>query len=354
MMKKSFLFALLLNLAVNLPVVCGVKAPSVKTATPKEDHIYPIAVIGAGAGGTMATKRAVLNNREVLLFSGAKKDMKRSRGNWVKKVDNVPGLESYKRTIVELRDEVLESLVKSPFKKKLFVIKESVVSIKKENNIFKLKSSSGHTFSARYVIMAMGMMDEQPKINGSIRPVLSYANHQTIAYCLLCDGHRSYKQKTVILGGSEDAAQAALLVADRYEPAAVTILTNGKKNSILQETQKLLASKKIEVIEEPIVKILGKKKGVLSGFELKSAKKVPATIGFVFMGIRPNNGLAREIGAKLDDRGLVITDEMSETSIPNLFAVGDLRSNGKKQIYTAWQHALDAVQVIDKRIRTEQ
>jgi thioredoxin reductase (NADPH) len=302
----------------------------------------------------MAAKRAVLNNREVLLFTGAKKDMKRSRGNWVKKVDNVPGLEKYKRTIVELRDDVLSDLVKGPFKHNLFVIKDSVASIKKQDKVFTLRDKTGRTYRARHVVLATGIMDEQPQIKGSIRPILSYANKQTIAYCLMCDGHRSYKKKTVVLGHSEDAAKAALLIADRYEPLKVTILTNGKKPEFSSETQSLLLSKKIDVVDEPIKKILGAKKGVLSGFELKSSKQVAASIGFVFLGIRPNNSLALELGAKCDSRGLVITDESGESSIPDLFVVGDLRANSMKQIYAAWQHAVDSMVVIDKRIRTEE
>jgi len=57
------------------------------------------------------------------------------------------------------------------------------------------------------------------------------------------------------------------------------------------------------------------------------------------------------IGAKVDEKGLVIADGNGETNIPNLFVIGDLRSNSMKQIYTAWRHAVETVQIINRRIR---
>lgn len=323
------------------------------TLSASSTKVYPIAIIGAGAGGTMAVKRAVLNNREVLLFTGHKKEMKRSRGYWVRKVENVPGLDKYTRTLVQLKKEVLEELQHGPLKRNLTVVNDSVLSITKQGALFSLVDKTGKSYLARYVIVATGMMDEQPHIQGSIRHILPYANKQTVAYCVLCDGHKSHKKDTVVIGYSEDAAKACLVLEDRYKPTKLTLLTNGKKASFSPETRGQLLAKKIQIDETPIKKILGKSKGILSGFELESSKKVQAEIGFVMLGVRPNNRLALDLGAAVDEKGLVITDVNGESTVPNLFVIGDLRSGSIKQIYTAWQHAIDALQLIDLRIRSE-
>lgn len=356
---KKLPCVLVLSLGLSLvspisPLSGGNKAKNipVTTAKPQENKVYPIAIIGAGAGGSMAVKRAVLNNREVLLFTGAKKEMKNSRGNWVRQVDNVPGLAGYDRTIVELRNETLQEIVKGPLAHNLYLIPESVKALKKEGNLFRLNDSAGNSYLAHYVILATGMMDVQPHIQGSIKPILSYANNQSVAYCLVCDGHRSYKKNSAVIGYSEDAAHSAMLLMDRYHPPSVTILANGNALQMSDATRAILKSKKIQIEEEPIKKILGNKKQ-LSGFQLESGKEVKADIGFVSLGIRPNNKLAKQLGAKLDDRGLVVADSSGESSIPNLFVVGDIRANSTKQIYTAWQHAVEAVQIIDRRIRNE-
>ncbi len=138
------------------------KVIPVTTVQAEENRIYPIAIVGAGAAGTMAAKRATLNNNQVLLFTGAKQERRRSRGNWVRKVDNIPGLEKYKRTVLELRNEALTNIVNGPMSHNLFIIEDSIITIEKEDGIFKLIDISGCIYLAKYVIMATGMMDEQP------------------------------------------------------------------------------------------------------------------------------------------------------------------------------------------------
>lgn len=330
------------------------KVIPVTTVQAEENRIYPIAIVGAGAAGTMAAKRATLNNNQVLLFTGAKQERRRSRGNWVRKVDNIPGLEKYKRTVLELRNEALTNIVNGPMNHNLFIIEDSIITIEKEDGIFKLIDISGRIYLAKYVIMATGMMDGQPHIQDSIRPILPYANGQTVAYCLLCDGHRSFQKNTVVIGYGEDAAIAASLITDRYHPLNVTILTNGNKPQFYQETFTLLKDRQISVVEEPIYEVLGNQElKQLKGFRLQSGEVINADMGFVFLGIRPNNELVLQLGANVDSRGLVVTDEKGESSIPNLFIAGDLRSNSMKQIYTAWQHAVDVTQTINRRIRSE-
>ncbi|MBS0655386.1 MAG: FAD-dependent oxidoreductase, partial [Verrucomicrobia bacterium] len=119
-------------------------------------------------------------------------------------------------------------------------------------------------------------------------------------------------------------------------------------------TQSQLQKYKIDVVSAPITQIIANAEESLAGFQLDSLQNIEADIGFVCLGIRPNNGLALALNAKVDERGLVVTDQQGESSIPNMFVIGDLRAGSMKQIYTAWQHAVDAVQVIDRRIRAEQ
>lgn len=329
------------------------KVIPVTTAQPEENKVYPCAIIGAGAAGTMAVKRAVLNNNTVLLFAGAKQERRRSRGNWVRTVDNIPGLERYERTVLQLRNEALTDLVHSPFSNNLFIIENSVMTIEREGDVFKLVDNEGKMYRARHVILATGMMDEQPHIQQSIRPILPYANRQAVAYCILCDGHRAIGKHTVVIGYSESAASGALLLAERYHPPSITLLTNGKDAEWTSTTFTKIKEKGIVMDTSPILEILEadpETKG-LKGFKLENGKEVQAEMAYVLLGIRPNNALALQLGAEVDGTGLVVADKNGESSIPNLFIAGDLRSNSVKQIYTAWQHGVDAAQEINRRLR---
>ena len=323
----------------------------VTTRQPDSQKVYPLVIVGAGAAGTMAVKRAVLNNSEVILFTGDKQDRKRSCGNWVTKVDNVPGLEKYKRPILELRNEALEGLVQGPFGSNLYIVEDSVVSIEKQEEIFKLADRSGRTYYARYIVLATGIMKEQPHIQGSIRPILPFANGPAIGYCCMCDGHRTFGKKTVVIGHTSTAANIALFLAEKYQPASMTILTNGHPNEFMPDLLKEIAEKNIPILEAPIQEILGNKElRQLNGFVLETGDAIDAEMGFVALGIRANNQLALQLGAELNTSGLVVTDSNGESSVPNLFVIGDLRANSLKQIYTAWQHAVDTIQTIDGRL----
>jgi thioredoxin reductase (NADPH) len=326
----------------------------ITTQAPQENKIYPVAIIGAGAAGTMAVKRAVLNNNEVLLFTGAKQERRRSRGNWVRKVDNIPGLARYERTILELRNEALQQLFQSPLSHNLYVIETSVTSMEKGAACFKLVDGTGRSYLAKYVVMATGIMDEQPHIQGSIDPILAYANGQTVAYCCLCDGHRSFGKKSVVIGHSESAANTALLLLDKYQLSSMAILTNGQMPEFSSALSQQLYGKNIRILSSPIREVLGnREQKQLTGFLLEDGHAVEAELGFVALGIRPNNQLALQLGAEVDASGLVVTDSHGESTVPNLFIVGDLRASSLKQIYTAWQHAVDSIQLINRRLRVE-
>lgn len=354
-MKNSFYSLLVIITLVSFTGVVQAKPDPkvipVTTQAPIERKIYPVAIIGAGAAGTMAVKRSVLNNTPTLLFAGAKKERKRSRGYWVRKVDNIPGFDKYDRTILELRNETLTELVNSSLSQNLFVVEESIYTIKKERDYFKLVDGRGHTYYASYVVLATGMMDEQPHIQGSIKPVLNYANGQTILYCSLCDGHRCANKETVVIGYSENAASVALLLKEKYPVKSLTLLTNGRHPEFGSLNSKL-AAKNIKIVTNPIQEVLGNRDlKQLSGFRTDNGKTIKADVAFISLGVRPNNELALQIGAETDEKGLVIADENGETTVTNLFVIGDLRSDSMKQIYTAWQNAVEAIQTINRRIR---
>jgi len=123
------------------------------------------------------------------------------------------------------------------------------------------------------------------------------------------------------------------------------------KNSALKER---LACYNIEVIEEPILRLLGEPKGEgLTGIEIEGGAVVECRIAFVSLGTIVHNGLAKSIGCQVDGRGYVVTNKQGETTVPGIFAGGDLRANTKKQIYTSWDVTVDAIDAIDGYVREE-
>lgn len=315
--------------------------------------VYPVCVIGGGSAGIMAVLRTVLNNDECLFFPGAAKDKKKSRALWVKKVENMPGHFQYQRGIEEPNNNTLKWIETSPYKNNLIHHKNTgVVSLKKENDLFEIIDSKNQTHYAQYVILCTGVMDVQPEIAGGIEAIFDYANAQTVNYCLLCDGHHVINKRTSIIGSSNSAAWAAIILFERYSPRDMCILTNGEKPDFQKDTQLLIDKYGIKIFEKPILKIKGREKGnILDGFEFEDGTSVETDINFVSLGMIVYNELAKQLGAELDDRGFVKADDTGLTSVANLYVAGDLKANTKKQIYTAWDNAVNAANAINMKIR---
>ncbi|MFG1500168.1 NAD(P)/FAD-dependent oxidoreductase [Halobacteriovorax sp. XZX-3] len=315
---------------------------------------FQIAVIGGGAAGMMATLRGVLNNDSVVLFPGTPKDKKRSREKWVYKVENMPGTHKYKKGIEEPNKETLEWIEQSEFKDNLTFVKGKGVTevTKLSDGSFELIDSAGEKYQAEYVVLCTGIMDVQPHFNDSIKPILPFANAQTVDYCLRCDGHHVYDKHTSIIGHTSGAAWVAVMLKERYNTPSMSILTNGETPQFDEETQKLIKAYKIEVFTEAIVDILGdRKSGIIEGYKFASGRTLESAFSFVSLGTIVYNELAKAIGAEIDGRGYVLANDKGETNIENFYVAGDLRANRKKQIYTAWDMAVDSLDDINAKIR---
>ena len=315
--------------------------------------IYDIAVVGGGSSGVMAVIRSVLNNDDCLFFHGTTTDRKRSRAFWVTAVENMPAHLNYKKGIEEPNRQSLDWLKEGAFSRKFHWQKNrGVVKIEKnDDGLFTLWNDLNEPFKARYVILCTGVMDVQPLINGSMASVFQYANIQLIDYCLRCDGHHVLHKKIAIIGHTTSAAWVGIMLYERYQCTEVTILTNGEKDEFDHESLELMKRYHFKVVTEKIEAIQGEPKNKkLEGF--KTANTIVfADYAFVALGMIIYNQLAKMLGAELDLRGFVKTDLKGKTSIEGLYVAGDLRSNTKKQIYTAWDTAVDSADEINAIIR---
>lgn len=302
----------------------------------------------------MAVLRTILNNDECLFFPGSPKDKKKSRALWVRKVENMPAHFNYRRGIEDPNAETLKWISESPFKDNLHIHKNvGVVSLRKDGDIFIITDSKNHEHRAQYVILCTGVMDVQPEIKGSIETVFDWANAQTIDYCLICDGHHVLDKRASVMGHGNGAAWVAIMLYERYRPSNMHILTNGKKPEFQADTQRLIEAYGIKVREEVITDIIGQDKGkILEAFVLEDGSRVETDICFVSLGMIIYNELAKQVGADLDERGFVKADESGLTSVSGLYVAGDLKANTKKQIYTAWDHAVNSANAINMKLRS--
>ena len=314
--------------------------------------IHDVAVIGGGSAGAMAALRVVLNNDECLFFPGSPKDKKRSRAFWVAKVENMPAHLQYKKGIEQPNRESFDWLAAGPFKEKFIWKKNTGVTsiVKNEDGTFTLIDSKNETYLAKYVILCTGVMDVQPTINGSIEPIYPYANIQLADYCLRCDGHHVLDKRVAIFGHNSSAVWVGIMLFERYK-SPITILTNGELPVFDEEVSALMKRYNFEVVTEPVTEIIGTpKENILNAF-ICGDKKVEVEFAFISLGMIVYNELAKMVNANLDQRGFVTTDNKGQSSVEGMYVAGDLRANMKKQIYTAWDMAVDSADEINTLIR---
>jgi thioredoxin reductase (NADPH) len=363
---------------------------------------HRVIVVGGGIGGSAAALRAAQHGLTVAWIRGDAETGRASRARYVFNVDNMIGVsgaivqrkvlellsapehaaarEAVARThfhvgIPEIVDDVTRRLG-ADFADVATLVDEKAIAARRDGAGFAVETDRGRTFRAGAVVLSTGVMDRQPsvklttksgKVVDDIRWIYPWANAESLLYCILCEGHLVRGTKLAVFGASEAAAQVALLLHERYG-VSVTLLGNGEALEAKPETRRLLEAYGLEFRGARLVEIVdgetGRKGESLRGFRLEDGSAVEARFGMVAMGLhRVYNELARQLGAELDAadgpegvRHVLVDDATSETSVRGLFAVGDMsRHRGGtpslKQIYTAQEYAVRAVQAIDRRER---
>jgi len=270
----------------------------------------------------------------------------------VKKVENMPAHFHFKRGIEEPNAEVFKWISESEFKDNLTLLKNTGVSgIKKVGNYFEIIDSKGQIHHSQFVLLCTGVMDVQPMIGESIEPIFPYANAQTVDYCLRCDGHHVLNKPTAVIGHDNSAAWVAIMLHERYG-SQLSICLNGESANFESETRELLSLYEIKIIPEKIASVQGDPKlGRLDSIEFTSGESLNVSMCFVSLGMNVYSALAQSLGAELDQRGFVIANAQGLSSVEGFYVAGDVMAATKKQIYTAWDTAVNAADAINQKLR---
>jgi thioredoxin reductase (NADPH) len=224
---------------------------------------------------------------------------------------------------------------------------DTVLSIvRKDNGIFQVDTALGHLYEAPSVILTAGGTPTKLEVPGE----LEYAG-RGVSYCAVCDGAFFKGEILAVIGGGDAAVEEADYLT-RYAQKVYVIHRRDqfRASKILQE--RLFANPKIEVIWNKQVREFKGTPAGLQTIELVDTltgapSSLPATGAFIFIGFQPNTGLVKQ-HAKHDAAGYLITDDRMMTSIPGLFAAGDVRSQLTRQITTAVGDATTAAVAVEK------
>jgi thioredoxin reductase (NADPH) len=215
---------------------------------------------------------------------------------------------------------------------------------------FDTATDAGDVYRSPAVIVTAGGTPVKLGIPGE----LEYAG-RGVSYCAICDG-AFFKQQVIVVVGGGDAAVEEADFLTRYASKVYVIHRREelRASRILQE--RLFANPKIEVLWNTVAEeIVGDEQGLMKGIVLRdvrteAVRTLDATGCFVFVGFRPNTGVI-DGHFDHDEMGYVLTDTMMATSIPGLFAAGDLRSQLTRQVTTAVGDATTAAIAVEKYLK---
>jgi thioredoxin reductase (NADPH) len=295
-------------------------------------------IIGAGPAGLCAAMYAGRGMLKAVVLERGVPGGELLNTEWI---DDYPGFEHI------LGRELAAKMTDHAVRFGADIRQENVESIsRRADGIFEVATSTGTLYEAPAVILTAGGTPTKLEVPGEAE----YAG-RGVSYCAVCDG-AFFKGETIAVVGGGDAAVEEAEYLTRYAEKVYVIHRRDefRASKILQE--RLFANPKIEVIWNKVVTALKGGPAGLQTVELKDTgtgreTSLAATGCFVFIGFRPNSTLIRE-HFRHDPSGYVITDDRMMTSIPGLFAAGDLRVQLTRQITTAVGDATTAAIAVEK------
>ena len=193
-----------------------------------------------------------------------------------------------------------------------------ITSLSGEAGAFSASLACGRAVDARVVIIATGVEDVLPSINGIAR-----LWGTSVVHCPYCDGWEVRDEPLALLQNDEDSARSA--ITHRQWSRDFALLTNGSATLTGVERAEL-AAKNVLIYETPILRLEPAGAGVR--ILLADGSSVWRRAIFIRPPQRPRSELAVSLGCVIDDedpnRAAIAVDAFGRTSVPGVFAAGDV------------------------------
>jgi thioredoxin reductase len=183
------------------------------------------------------------------------------------------------------------------------------------DGLFEVRSGPDVVLAHR-LVLATGVRDAFPDVDG-------FDEHYgaSVFHCPACDGYEARDRHVVALGW--DAALVGFSATLKNWAASVTVVTNGRHFEGDEACRDQLSENRCELVEEDALALVGVR-GELEGVRLASGRVLPASLVFFSVAHHPRTELASSLGCALDDAGYVVVDGEGATTVPGVYAAGDL------------------------------
>ncbi len=206
------------------------------------------------------------------------------------------------------------------------------------------------TEQARRLLLATGVADQLPPIPG-----LAELWGRGVFNCPYCDGWEVRDQPLAVLASDPPNLQLALHLT-RWSPDV--LLCGSGAGELDDDARRLLAAHKVQLREEPIARLDGQN-GTLERIVFAEGEPVERAAAFLHAPTRQRSDLPGQLGCTLGEDGSVLVDDLGQTSVPGVFAAGDMARRpsmplpGAQVVIAAAEGAIAAV-AIDQMLVLQQ
>ena len=293
-------------------------------------------IIGAGAAGLASAQYAARGGLKTVILEGM------AEGGQIMQItelENYPGVFPVVNGI-----DFIKKMREQAVSFGAEIQTAQVLSIDKIENKFVIKTKN-KTFTAPFLCIATGAVHRNLEVPGE-----KELTGRGVSYCAVCDGPFFRNKKIVVIGGGDSACSEATYLSSISGDVYI-IHRRDSFRAQKSVIDKMLAAGVKPIYDTVVESINGSNK--VESVTLKNVKtgetsEFKTDAVFIFTGMIPQTELVGMLPK--DDAGYLITDENMETSMPGLFAAGDVRSKPFRQIVTAVADGAIAALTVASRV----
>ncbi|HUQ74705.1 MAG TPA: NAD(P)/FAD-dependent oxidoreductase [Burkholderiales bacterium] len=270
-----------------------------------DEALYDCAIIGGGPAGLLAAVYLARFRRKPLLV-----DAGRSRARWIPRTRNIPayadGLEG---------DELLARLREQVARYSIETVADEVMALEGKSGEFLIRGAHA-VWRARHVILATGVVDRMPE---HLENLWTLVKRGAVRLCPVCDAFELCERRIGLLAEGDVAEREARFLAS-YS-ATVSVFAPGEVVEVVHGT---------------------------AGLSVRTRSGTLAHLDALYVGCGSDvhSGLATALGARCDEQGFLFVDQKQQTSVPGLYAAGDVVQS-LSQISVAYGQAAIAASAIN-------
>ncbi len=283
---------------------------------------YDVIVVGAGPGGMTAALYASRANLETLILDGG---LPGGELNNTATIENYTGFEDIQGP--ELAQRMYKGSLQFGAEHKF----ENVEKIVDKGN-YKEVHTSKKIYETIAVIIGTGSENKKLNVNGE-----SELTGKGVSYCAVCDGAFFRNREIVVVGGGDSAVEEGTFLTQFADKVTIIHRRDELRAAKLLQ-QRALENDKVEFIWDSVVEEIEGEDQV-ENLKIRNVKTgeitdYPVEGVFVYIGDVPNTEKFADLGI-LNEQGWIETNSQMETSVPGIYAVGDVRNTSLRQVATA-------------------